>query len=184
MSRQTENPCVPAGERAKGDILFHKREYPPLNPPREGFSHCKRAARRAAMLADATSCARRCRVGIAIRFASASIIRCRSAYLIEVRSNPRLPRHYSMRRALAMPHSARSLPPSNRHSRLTIVRRGCKTKRIAEDSWRSHVHRTRFRRLSSSSRSRLPMCGVEGKGPSSLSLGGCKGGYSLSEERE
>ena len=28
------------------------------------------------------------------------------------------------------------------------------------------------------------MCGVEGEGPSSLSLGGCKGGYSLSEERE
>ena len=22
---------------AKGDILFHEREYPPLNPPREGF---------------------------------------------------------------------------------------------------------------------------------------------------
>ena len=23
--------------RAKGDILFHEREYPPLNPPRERF---------------------------------------------------------------------------------------------------------------------------------------------------
>ena len=40
---------------------------------------------------------------IAIRFASASIIRCRSAYLVEVRSNLRLPRHYSMRRAPVMP---------------------------------------------------------------------------------
>ena len=36
------------------------------------------------MLADCTSCARRCRVSIAIRFASASIIRCRSAHLVEV----------------------------------------------------------------------------------------------------
>ena len=27
----------------------------------------------------------------------------------------------------AMPHSAHSLPPDYRHSRLTIVRRGCKT---------------------------------------------------------
>ena len=58
--------------------------------------------------------------GVAIRFASASIIRCRSADLIEVRSNFRLPRHPSMRRALAMPHSARSPPPSKRHSRLTV----------------------------------------------------------------
>ena len=29
-----------------------------------------------------------------------------------------------------------------RHSRLTIVRRGCERHRLAEDSWRSHVHRT------------------------------------------
>ena len=41
---------------AKGAILFHKREWPPLNPPRERFSHCKRAARRAAMLAESTTC--------------------------------------------------------------------------------------------------------------------------------
>ena len=41
--------------------------------------------------------------GSARRFASASIIRCRSADLAEVRSNLRLPRHYSMRRAPAMP---------------------------------------------------------------------------------
>ena len=30
-----------------------------------------------------------------------------------------------------MPHSASSLPPSNRHSRLTIVRRGCDRSRLA-----------------------------------------------------
>ena len=72
------------------------------------------------MLADATSCARRCRVSTATRSASASIIRCcaavggsaalrmrhtpcgyRSAHLAEVRSNQ--PEHYSMRRAPAMP---------------------------------------------------------------------------------
>ena len=68
---------------------------------------------------------------IAIRFASAPIIRCRSADLVEVQTNFRLPRHYSMRRAPAMPHSASSLPPSKRHSRLTIVRRGCWMCRIA-----------------------------------------------------
>ena len=67
---------------------------------------------------------------------------CRSAYLVEVQPNHRLSRRYSMRRAPAMPHSAGNLPPSKRHSRLTIVRRGCKTVTIRRDSWRSHVHRT------------------------------------------
>ena len=82
----------------------------------------------------------------AIRFASAPIIRCcaavggsaalrmrhtpcgcRSAHLVEVRSNSRLPPVSTMRRAQQCRYFARSLPPSKRHSRLTIVRRGCKT---------------------------------------------------------
>ena len=71
-----------------------------------------------------------------------SIIRCRSAHLVGVQLNFRLPWHSSMRRAPAMPHSVSSLPPFYRHSRLTIVRRGCERSRFAEDSWRSHVHRT------------------------------------------
>ena len=100
-------------------------------------------------------------LSVAIRFASAPTIRCcaavggfaalrmrhtpcgcRSAHLVEARSNFRLPPVPTMRRAPAMPHSASSLPPSKRHSRLTIVRRGCNRERLAEDSWRSHVHRT------------------------------------------
>ena len=82
----------------------------------------------------------------AIRFASAPIIRCcaavggsaalrmrhtpcgcRSAHLVEVRSNSRLPPVSTMRRAQQCRYFASSLPPSNRHSRLTIVRRGCET---------------------------------------------------------
>ena len=50
------------------------------------------------------------------------------------------------------------------------------------DSWRSHVHRTRFRRPRSSSSADLPMCGVEGQDPSSF-LSGVQGGYSLSRKR-
>ncbi len=87
---------------------------------------------------------------IAIRFASASTIRCcaavggfaalrmrhtpcgcRSAYLAIVQPNSRLPRHPSMRRAQQCRYFARSLPPRKRHSRLTAVRRGCKRSRIA-----------------------------------------------------
>ena len=85
----------------------------------------------------------------AIRFASAPIIRCcaavggsaalrmlhtpcgcRSAYLVVVQPNSRLPPVSTMRRAPAMPHSVGSLPPSYRHTRLTVVRRGCEWYRI------------------------------------------------------
>ena len=133
---------APCRERGKGrDISFSKRDIPPLHPPRENL-HCKRAARRAAMLADCTAIARRSRVSIAIRFASAPIIRCCSAHLVEVRSNLRLPRHYSMRRAQQCRYFASSLPPGKRHSRLTTVRRGCCQVATRRDSWRSHVHRT------------------------------------------
>ena len=58
--------------------LWAAGAHPPFSFPRKktggvtvqkkGVSHCKRAARRAAMLADATSCARRSRVSIARRF--------------------------------------------------------------------------------------------------------------------
>ena len=133
------------------------------------------------MLADCTAIARRSRVAVAIRFASASIIRCRSAHLVEVRSNLRLPRHYSMRRAQQCRYFASSLPPGKRHSRLTTVRRGCCQVATRRDSWRSHVHRTRFRRLSSSSRLRLPMSGVEGYSPR-LSLGDSMGVFSSERE--
>ena len=56
---------------------------------------------------------------------------CRSAHLVEVRSNFRLPPVSTMRRAPAMPHLVSSLPPFYRHSRLTTVRRGCWMCRIA-----------------------------------------------------
>ena len=49
---------------------------------------------------------------------------CRSAHLVEVRSNHHLPPVSTMRRAQQCRYFASSLPPSKRHSRLTIVRRG------------------------------------------------------------
>ena len=49
---------------------------------------------------------------------------CRSAHLVEVQPNSRLPPVSTMRRAKQCRYFASSLPPSKRHSRLTIVRRG------------------------------------------------------------
>ena len=76
-----------------------------------------------------------------------------------------------------MPHSAGSLPPSKRHSRLTTVRRGCKMVTYRRDSWRSHVHRTRLRSACSHSSCKPAMCGVKGQRPL-RSLGGPRGPFS------
>ena len=135
-----------------------------------------------------------------IRFASAPTIRCcaavggsaalrmrhtpcgcRSAYLVEVRSNHRLPEHSSMRRAQQCRYFASSLPPSKRHSRLTTVRRGCCPVATRRDSWRSHVHRTRLRSVCSHSSYKLPMPGGEGPSPR-LSRGDSKGVFSSERE--
>ena len=135
-----------------------------------------------------------------IRFASAPTIRCcaavggsaalrmrhtpcgcRSAYLVEVHSNHRLPKHSTMRRAQQCRYFASSLPPSKRHSRLTTVRRGCCQVATRRDSWRSHVHRTRFRRLCNSSNYKLPMQRGRGVRPLVFLLG-FQRGYSLPKE--
>ena len=137
---------------------------------------------------------------IAIRFASAPIIRCcaavggsaalrmrhtpcgcRSAHLVEVCSNFRLPRHYSMRRASAMPHSVGSLSPDKRHSRLTIVRRGCNRCRIAGIHGEAMYTALTLRSACSHSSYKLSMSGVEGPSPR-LSLGDSKGVFSSERE--
>ena len=116
-------------------------------------------------------------IGSAIRLASASIVRCRSAYLVGVQPNFRLPPVSTMRRAKQCRYFARSPPPSKRHSRLTIVRRGCKTVTIRRDSWRSHVHRTYIaQRLQFF---KLQTANVGGRGDlPSRSLGGSRGIFS------
>ena len=78
-----------------------------------------------------------------------------------------------MRRASAMPHSVGSLSPDKRHSRLTIVRRGCNRCRIAG------IHgAAMYTAPDCAARVALqatsPQC--------EFSLGGCKGGVSLFEK--
>ena len=100
----------PAGGRVKGGILFRKREYPLWNPKRKAFIASEQLEE-LQCLPITLPIARRCRVSIAIRLASASIIRCRSAHLVEVQPNFRLTEHCSMRRAQQCRYFARSLPP-------------------------------------------------------------------------
>ena len=170
--RRGSSACSAA--RIKGGYsLSAEREYPPLHPPRERALIGSFGLERLLCLRNGNACARRCRVRTARRFASASIIRCRSADLVEVQTNFRLPRHSSMRRAPAMPHSARSLPPSKRHSRLTIVRRGCWMCRIAG------IHgKAMYTAPDCAARAALRATNCQCK----ISLGGFKGGYSLLKE--
>ena len=107
---------------------------------------------------------------------------CRSACLVEVQTNFRLLQVSSMRRALAMPHSVGSLSPDKRHSRLTIVRRGCEWYRIVGVHGEAMYTALTLRSACSHSSCKLPMSGVEGGSPRPFSWG-CKGDI-LFRERE
>ena len=94
-----------------------------------------------------------------------------------------------MRRAPAMPHSARSLPPDKRHSRLTIVRRGCNRCRIAgihgeamytaPDYPQGVCHIRKAAELPTAVQC-AARAALQATSPQcEFSLGGCKGGVSL-----
>ena len=123
------------------------------------------------------ACAQQSRVCPCYTTWCAPIIRCRSASLAIVQPNHRLPEHSTMRRVSAMLHSVRSLPPFYRHSRLTIVRRGCWMCRIAGIHGEAMYTAPTLRSACSPSSYRLPMCGVKGRRPL-RSLGGPRGPFS------
>ena len=104
-------PLRRAGNANKGGISLFKKEISlPYTLP-EKISIASEQLKELQCLPIALPARGGAALGVAIRFASASIIRCRSADLVEVQTNFHLLRHYSMRRAPAMPHSADSLPP-------------------------------------------------------------------------
>ena len=127
---------------SKGIFSFAKENIP-FGTPRERLRLAVSGLNNSDVSEVKVPRARRSRVSIARRFASAPTIRCcaavggsaalrmrhtpcgcRSAHLVEVRSNHHLPPVSTMRRAKQCRYFASSLPPSKRHSRLTIVRRG------------------------------------------------------------
>ena len=142
---QVRRICRLRAAGAKGIFSFAKENIP-LGPPRERLRLAVSGLNNSDVSEVKVPRARRSRVSIARRFASAPTTRCcaavggsdalrmrhtpcgcRSASLAAVRPNHRLPVHPSTRRAQQCRYFARSLPPCYRHSRLTIVRRGCKT---------------------------------------------------------
>ena len=113
---------------------------------------------------------------VAIRFAAASIIRCRSADLVGVQPSFRLPPVSSMRRAqqcrIGTQSAAEvtSLAPYDSKARLRVV-----TKR--RDSWRSHVHCTYIAQRVQLFKIETANVGGRGALPS-RSLGGPRGPFS------
>ena len=191
-------PCTVQGASQRGHSLSQKR-MAPLEPQEKGLDWQSRA--RMTFVPPEWKCLRG---GIALlaangsarRFASAPIIRCcvavggsaalrmrhtpcgcRSAHLVEVRSNSHLPPVSTMRRAPAMPHSAGSLPPDCRHSRLTIVRRGCKRSRLAGIHGEAMYTAPSLRSACSPSSCKPAMAGSRGRAPCVLL--GVQGGHSL-----
>ena len=86
-----------------------------------------------------------------------------------------------MRRAKQCRYFASSLPPNYRHSRLTIVRRGCCQVATRRDSWRSHVHRTYTAQRVQSFK--LQTRNVRGQGARPLAFSWGSKGAILSRER-
>ena len=173
-------PCAAQGTDKGGGSLLQKR-IPPLEPPEKGLT----------LQASSSKSCNACRLhfpargiaafSVAIRFASAPIIRCRSAHLVEVRSNHRLPPVPTMRRAPAMPlfrtQSAAVLTshaPHGSRARLRVVTR-------SRDSWRSHVHRTYIAQRVQLFE--LQTCNVRGQGARPLAFSWGSKGAILSRER-
>ena len=142
---QVRRICRLRAAGAKGIFSFAKENIP-FGTPRERLRLAVSGLNNSDVSEVKVPRARRSRVSIARRFASAPTIRCcaavggsaalrmrhtpcgcRSAHLVEVQTNFLLPPVSTMRRAQQCRYFARSLPPRERHSRLTIVRRGCKT---------------------------------------------------------
>ena len=140
---QMRRICRLRAAGAKGIFSFAKENIP-FGTPRERLRLAVSGLNNSDVSEVKVPRARRSRVSIARRFASAPTIRCcaavggsaalrmrhtpcgcRSADLVEVQPNFRLPPVSTMRRAKQCRYFASSLPPCYRHSRLTIVRRGC-----------------------------------------------------------
>ena len=139
---QVRRICRLRAAGAKGIFSFAKENIP-FGTPRERLRLAVSGLNNSDVSEVKVPRAQRSRVSIARRFASAPTIRCcaavggsaalrmrhtpcgcRSADLVGVQPNFRLPPVSTMRRAQQCRYFASSLPPCYRHSRLTIVRRG------------------------------------------------------------
>ena len=183
-------PCPRVARREMQRVtLLHFT--PPIFFPEKENGRCDRPKeRRFPLQASSSKGCNACRLhfpargaaafSVARRFASAPIIRYRSAHLVEVRTNFRLHQSHQCgersNAAFGRQSAAgeMSLAPHGSKARLQPVT-------SSRDSWRSHVHRTRLRSACSPSSCKFTMSGGEGGSPRP-SLGDTKGVFSSRRE--
>ena len=164
----------------RGDSLSQKR-IPPLKPQEKGLT----------LQASSSKSCNACRLhfpargiaafSVAIRFASAPIIRCRSAHLVEVQPNFRLPPVSTMRRAQQAAFGKQSaaeqtsLAPHDSKARLRVV---TTCRRFMAKPCTPHPHCAARVVLQATD---CQCAGSRGKAPR-LSLGDSKGVFSSERE--
>ena len=133
--------CRLRAARAKGDILFHEREYPPLNPPRERFRLAVSGLNNLYAFGMQLPARGVAAFGVARRFgllllsAAALPILWECTVVSVYRQSPQCGErsNAAFRRQSAAEQT--SLAPHDSKARLQSVPN-------RRDSWRSHVHRT------------------------------------------
>ena len=166
-----------AGERVKGGYSLSRKRITPFKSPKRKVLTLQASSSKSCDACRLHFPARGIAAfSVAIRFASAPIIRCRSAHLVEVQPNFRLPEHSTMRRAQQAAFGKQSaaeqtsLAPHDSKARLMDI-----SKR--RDSWRSHVHRTHTAQRVQLFKLQTANVGGRGELPS-RSLGGLRGPFS------
>ena len=184
------------GNGAKGDILFHEREYPPLNPPRERFRLAVWSSNN--LYASGMKMPARGKAALALRYDLPLLLSSAVAQPLAA-----LPPY-----GCGTPLAGAALPVSWQCSLISVYRgtHQCgecnnaafgtqsaavlsshaphdskarlQTKTNRRGSWRSHVHRTYIAQRVQLFKPSADNGGVKGQGPL-RSLGGSKGGHSL-----
>ena len=154
-------PCVRGESSAAGAA----RMRPPFSFPRKKTGVARPKERRFPLQASSSKSCNACRLhcpvrGVAIRFdllLSSAVAQPLAALLPYGCGTPLAGaaleserkcsvitcyRWHNIAASAAKPPRQAVCRPMRRHTRLTIVRRGCKTVTKRTDSWRSHVHRT------------------------------------------
>ena len=166
--------CV--GGRFRGIFSFLGKRISPFDPQEKGILIASEQLEEVRCLPIALPIARRCRVSIARRFASAPTIRCRSASLAAGRPNHRLPVHPSMRRFRTQ--SAAGLPSLAPHDSKARLLSGRDSQGFMAKPCTPHLHCAARAVIQAQS---CQCAGSRGKAPCVL-LGDLKGAI-LSRER-
>ena len=184
-----------AGGRLRGIFSFHGKRISPFDPQEKGIRIASEQLEELQCLPIALPIARRSRVGLCYTTWLAPTIRCRSAHLVEVQPNFRLPPVSTMRRAQQAAFGKQSaaeqtsLAPHDSKARLRVVTtcrrfmaKPCTPHPITRKGYATSVRQQSCQRLCNAQRVQLfelLSCNGGVKGQSPLrSLGGSRGPFS------